>query len=271
METAKIHLTGEKETLLATLYARALECRSKGSILRDATAESVVRQIDYDFKKFKVRKRASALVAIRAKRLDLWTAEFLADHPNSTVLHLGCGLDSRVLRVDPPATVRWFDLDHPEVIELRRRFYPERDGCRMIGSSVTDPGWLSEAPVGGPVMVVAEGLTMYLSAHDVRQLFERLTQRFSSGQLAFDACTPLGVRLTRRHPLIKATGASLDWGVDDPRELEGWIPRLKLVMELPYTAAPEIAALPWVSSAVCRVLNHIPALRSLGRLLRYQF
>ena len=44
----------------------------------------------------------------------------LADHPDATVLHVGCGMDSRVFRVDPPATVQWFDVDYPDVIELRR-------------------------------------------------------------------------------------------------------------------------------------------------------
>lgn len=82
-------------------------------------AADVVRPIDHDFGEFTADD--SVVKALRAKQLDTWTAEFLAEHGAATVLHLGCGVDSRVYRVDPPGPVRWYDLDHPKVIELRRR------------------------------------------------------------------------------------------------------------------------------------------------------
>ncbi|HBY99418.1 MAG TPA: hypothetical protein DEP84_36685 [Chloroflexi bacterium] len=131
MRSEKVHFTTEKETMLMTLYGRALQSRSKDPILQDKWAEDAVNRIDYDFGKLKMREHRTLLIAIRAKQLDLWTTRYLADHPNATVLHLGCGLDSRIYRIDPPASVRWFDVDYPEVIELRRRLYPERAGYRM--------------------------------------------------------------------------------------------------------------------------------------------
>ena len=91
----KDSFTKEKETLLATLYARAMESRSANPILRDEMAEDAVRRIDYDFDRLKVDTLS---IAMRAKQFDLWTAEFLAGHPDAIVLHLGCGLDSRVFR-----------------------------------------------------------------------------------------------------------------------------------------------------------------------------
>jgi O-methyltransferase involved in polyketide biosynthesis len=95
-------------------------------ILGDKFADEVVRHIDFDFEKLKVPKGAEITLPMRAKHLDQWTREFLAANLVSTVLHLGCGLDSRVFRIGPPATVRWYDVDMPDVIELRRRLYPER-------------------------------------------------------------------------------------------------------------------------------------------------
>jgi O-methyltransferase involved in polyketide biosynthesis len=126
METEKVHLTKEKETYLATLYGKALDNRSENPILGDKFADEVVRHIDFDFEKLKVPKGGEITLPVRAKHLDQWTGEFLAANPVSTVLHLGCGLDSRVFRIDPPATVRWYDVDMPDVIELRRCLYPER-------------------------------------------------------------------------------------------------------------------------------------------------
>src|SRR5262245_5160638 len=109
----KIHFTKEKETMLITLYGRALQSQSKQPILRDTWAEDAVDRIDYDFQKLKVGQRAGMLFAIRATQLDLWTANFLANHPNATVLHLRSGLDSQGYRIAPAEGVRWFDVDTP--------------------------------------------------------------------------------------------------------------------------------------------------------------
>ncbi|CCV05358.1 Tetracenomycin polyketide synthesis O-methyltransferase tcmP (fragment) [Mesorhizobium metallidurans STM 2683] len=62
------------------------------------------------------------------------------------MLHLGCGLDTRIFRVDPPQGVEWFDVDYPEVIELRRKLYPSRDHYHRVASSVTEPDWPAEVP-----------------------------------------------------------------------------------------------------------------------------
>jgi O-methyltransferase involved in polyketide biosynthesis len=140
MVREKIHLIREKQTLLATLYARALESRSQHPILVDRWAEVLVNRIDYDFPKLGIGRNDAAAIAIRARQLDEWTTEFLAQHREALVLHLGCGLDARMHRIDPTSGVLWYDLDYPDVIELRQRLLAPRVGCMMIGSSVTDSG-----------------------------------------------------------------------------------------------------------------------------------
>jgi O-methyltransferase involved in polyketide biosynthesis len=271
MGPEKIHLTEEKETLLITLYGKALESRSKDSILGDRFADDVVRRIDYDFRKLNVVRDARIAFAMRAKWLDRWTAEFLVDHPGATVLNLGCGLDSRVFRVDPPASVPWFDVDYPEVVELRRRLYPDRDGYHLIGSSVTDPRWLAEVPVDRPAMIVAEGLLLYLVGSDVKQLLTQLTNHIPSGHLAFDGYGRLGVRLLNALPVVKATGATVRWGIDDPRDLEAWAPRLEFVEEFTAYDPSDVAKMSSLGQVLIRAWSRIPALRRLGRLLRYRF
>jgi O-methyltransferase involved in polyketide biosynthesis len=51
------------------------------------------------------------IAATRAATFDLLTTRFLADHPDAVVLQVGCGMDSRAFRVNPPASVQWFDVD----------------------------------------------------------------------------------------------------------------------------------------------------------------
>ncbi|MER9626238.1 class I SAM-dependent methyltransferase [Mesorhizobium sp. M0296] len=185
MAGEKVNLTGAKETLFLTLYGKALESRLPNSLLRDYFADEAVRNIDYDFSRLRVDNNLGVGLAIRAKTLDVCVQDFLARNPDAIVLHLGCGLDTRIFRIDPPAGVDWFDVDYPEVIDLRRKLYPVRDHYHLIASSVTEPGWLNEVPRDRPAIVVAEGLTPYLGAEEGQQLFSRLVGHLSSGELVF--------------------------------------------------------------------------------------
>src|SRR5512139_3723487 len=195
MQTEKVHFTKEKETMLVTLYGRALETQSQDPILRDPAAVEAVQRIDYDFESLNVRWNDILAIAARAKMFDLWVEEFLAKNPKASVLHLGCGLDSRVYRIDPSQDVLWFDVDYPEIIELRHRLFPERTNYQMIGSSVTDPGWLDQVPADRPALIVAEGLMYYLKEEEVQELVKRIVGRFPSGQIMFDAISKLYLKM----------------------------------------------------------------------------
>jgi methyltransferase (TIGR00027 family) len=214
-------------TNLVTLYLRAHESRSKHPILGDHAAAQAVDRIEYDFKRIHRNSLPASnqyLVALRAKQLDTWCADFLARHPDAVVLHLGCGLDGRAFRLDVPPSVQWFDLDQPSVIELRRRLYDETERYRMIGSSVTDPQWLDHIPTGRPTLVVAEGLLMYVEESQVRQLFARLMDRFDCGELQFDTLSALAPRMSKLF-----TRGIIKWGIGNARDIETWHPKLRFV------------------------------------------
>jgi len=276
MTAEKVTLTQEKETLLITLYAKGEESRLPDSLLHDHFAAEAMSRIDYDFSKLKVSRDDMIGLAMRAHILDGWTREFIAKYPKATVLHLGCGLDSRVFRIDPPPTIRWFDVDYPEVVALRRRVYPERGNYTLIGASVTEPNWLATVPSYRPAMVVAEGLFMYLGEEAVPQLLARLTRHFPGGHLAFDGFSRLGLQLVRYHRSVRATGATLRWSIDDPHQLEQRIPKLRLLTDLTaydpngYDPA-QVARMSWPARMAVRVFAVLPAFGRLGRLLRYSF
>jgi len=272
METGKVHLKKENEPYLITLYGKALDSRMENSILNDTFADEVVRKIDFDFEKLKTPKGVEVSLPVRAKHFDGWTREFISAHQGVTVLNLGCGLDSRVFRIDPPADVHWYDIDLPDVIDLRRSLYPERNGCLLIGSSVTDPGWLESIPGDRPVIVVAEGLLQYLSEQDVITLFSRITGKFPEGQFIFDAYNRAMIRFVMLLAAARRSRPSLLWGMGDPREFERRIPRLILVSEIPFLTMPELIerlSLSQARRAMFRLLS--PLLKKMVRHFRYEF
>jgi O-methyltransferase involved in polyketide biosynthesis len=266
----KVQFTKEKETLLIPLFAKALDNRRKDPILRDQGAEEIVARIDYDFQRLG-SFGGSGLMVIRAKQLDEWINDFLSHYHNSMVVNLGCGLDTRVLRIDPPTNVLWYDLDFPEVIELREKFFPRRDNYFMIASSVTDPRWLDQISKDRPAMIVAEGLLEYLTEIEVTTLFNRVTSHFPQGQVAFDVLNSFAIR-QGNSKMRRTTGATLHWAIDDAREIQELDPKLIRMSEQPLVGLPYVQKLTWNYRVLYSFTNLIPFLRNmLFRLLLYRF
>jgi len=273
MDTGKIHLTQEKETYLATLYGKALDARAARPILGDHFAAEAVDRIDYDFRKLKLPRGGEISLPIRALHFDGWTRAFLGKYPESVVLHLGCGLDTRVFRIDPGPGVRWFDVDFPDVIALREKLYPERAGYQRIGTSVADLAWLDAVPGDRPVMVVGEGLFMYLPEPDGLALLRRITEKFPRGELVFDAYSRSMIRLVSRLAAVRGAKVELVWGVADPHDLEREVPRLRLAEDVPFLIMPELMsrmAKTRIQQAINRWFARRAFIRKLVRHLRYE-
>jgi len=276
MPGEKVALTGARETLLITLSAKAGESRLRDSLLKDHFAAEAMQRIDYDFSRLRVDRDMMIGVALRAHVIDAWTRDFIARHPESTVLHLGCGLDARVFRVAPPAGIRWFDVDYPDVIALRQRLYPARENCTLLGSSVMEPGWIDAVPGDRPAFVIAEGLLPYLPEEEVFDLLERVTHHFPGGELAFDAYSPLGLAMIAWQPSVRRTGAVLHWTLDDPQELLRQLPQLNLLQELTGYGADgydprQIARMSLPARAAIQIFGWLPALSQMARLMRFRF
>ena len=176
-------MNNESMTLFIPLYGKAV--MSREGFLHDPWAEKIVSDVDFDFAKVDRSRKLAIYMAMRALQYDEITAEFLAQNRGCAVVHLGCGLDSRCLRVGH-AGVRWYDLDFPEVIGLRRHWFDEDGEYRMLSSSVTELAWLDEIAPCGHLLVLAEGLTMYLTAEDMTALADALAARFPQVTFVFD-------------------------------------------------------------------------------------
>ncbi|WP_245451720.1 hypothetical protein [Mesorhizobium waimense] len=141
----------------------------------------------------------------------------------------------------------------------------------MIASSVTEPDWLTEVPRNRPAIVVAAGLTPYLAAEEGPRLFSGLVSHLAGGELMFDAYSHLGLKLLRLNPSVRATGAEVHWAIEDPHELEQAVPKLRFVEDISAYKPERAARMSRVAKLFVRLWKYIPALRKIGRLLRYRF
>ncbi|MDT5137871.1 MAG: hypothetical protein QOD58_2133 [Mycobacterium sp.] len=191
-----------------TLYLHARDARSPEPILGDQFAGPVLDRIDHDFERLDKLVGNKPLIISRAKAIDEITRTFLLDHPDAVVLHLGCGLDSRVQRIDPDPTVAWFDLDQEPVIDLRRRLVGDRAGVTMLAASVTESGWWSKVPDGRPTIILGEGLLMYLPRAGVKALIDAALSRSSLPRqvLVFDTVAPWVRRVSQWQVNFRETG-----------------------------------------------------------------
>jgi O-methyltransferase involved in polyketide biosynthesis len=206
-----------QQTLFIPLAGRARETRRKRPVLRDPKAVEIVESVDFDTATYG-RDWGGVVTVLRTAIFDWWVRAFLAGHPAGTVVEIGTGLNTRFERVDN-GQVHWIDLDLPDTIDLRRKFFADSGRRRMVAASVLDDDWLTavgESP--GPYFFAAEGVLVYLA--QAPQVIARIAERFPGSLIAFDSYDRK--MLERQHQMAakKNMAARWAWSCDDPRSLE---------------------------------------------------
>ncbi|UMB70949.1 class I SAM-dependent methyltransferase [Mycobacterium paraterrae] len=270
-DKVSIDLSGPSQTMLTTLYCKALDADWEQPILGDDYAKAAVARIDYDWDELKVNNRWTPLVTVRTAQFDVWAGEFLAAHPDATVIHVGCGLDSRVFRLDPGPGVQWYDVDFPAVISLREKIFPSRPNYHLVPTAATDPSWLDAIPADRPTLLLAEGISMYLTEDDGIALLQHVIDRFKTGEIAIDYYSRLVVRSQKTHRLQRQSGSTLYWAVNKPSDVLGRLAGARLVDAVTFFDASTFGR----ASGVFRLMRHLvrplPPLRRTFQYHRYAY
>ena len=237
-EITNHNLNGVAKTLLITLYIRALESQRPDALVIDKRAEEVVRQLDQES-----LRRTLALtddfsrvaVIVKGCEFDHFTKDFMARHSDAVVVHIGCGLDTRYERVaENNGQVEWYDLDLPDVIELRRKLIGgEGVHHHFLACSVHDNAWLDSVDVhrGRNFLFLAEGVFMYFEEGQVKSLVLMLHDRFPGAELVLDAFSPF-MRWAHNFKVTRTgIGAYLHWALKRGKDLEQWSAGIRLLDE----------------------------------------
>ena len=116
----------------------------------------------------------------------------------TTVLNLAAGLDARPYRLPLPPSLRWVEVDFPDVIAYKQeQLAVERPVCvlEQVGADLTDVARRRAlfAEIGGagrPVLVVTEGLLIYLTREQVAALADDLAAQPSFRWWLLDIASP---------------------------------------------------------------------------------
>jgi O-methyltransferase involved in polyketide biosynthesis len=273
MDKIPIHFTGVRVTALLELYLRWLDSKDRRPLLGDPWAGPVVERLGFDFSQFKSQRVGRFAVGVRSRVMDLWIADYLSANPDALVIDLGCGFDSRVLRVDPPAGHHWYDVDFPDVIEIANQLYTERAEHSTIGASVVEPGWLAGIPGDRPVIVVADGLLNFLGEDEVRQVLRQILDHFPRGEVCFNITSSVVKRQREKRPvaLFAKFGIREQWWLDDVRGAERLDDRLRYVEQKGLMDKDALARAPRYYRALGALIRAVPAWNNSGWILRYRF
>ena len=253
----KIKLSGVLETMLQTIYARAKESGGRGTI-HDTKAEEIVGKLDYDFTLAEKDTAMHSGVIARTIVLDRLTKAWLGAHPGAVVVNIACGLDTRCYRMSGYA--HWYNLDLPETMAVREKLLPESGTISQIAMSAMED-WGSEINEQNvQVLIVIEGLTMYLNTKDVQQIFAVISNRFPKATVFVETMNPMIVKRFKEKS-IEGSHAKFTWGVKNGVALAALLPDFRFVEE--HSLCEGMA----VFAPVYKVLDKLSIVRNISNKL----
>lgn len=224
MERIKIKDSVSK-TLFITAYHKAKENEHKNPILKDEFSKELIQKIDFDYLSFKNAPFSSIGINYRARYFDEKCVEFIKNSKNPVIVMVGSGLDTRYLRIGGEKLQAYFyELDLPEVIELRKKLLPNGKNSELISSSMFDTKWmdtLASKHQNSKFLFLIEGVLMYFDEKEVKSFFINLASRFQ-GEILCDLINIWMSQNTQKHDCMKAQEAKFNFGIDDERSIQTW-------------------------------------------------
>lgn len=211
------------DTAFLTCGARAADAASRKPVCGDAYAARFLNE--HGKRVFDVVKKdlrfCSSIVARHRIIDDLLRAK-LVENARTSVVIIGAGFDSRAYRMDGG---HWTEIDEPQVINFKNKSLAAdqcRNSLRRVSIDFGEERLSEKLPAvaaGDPVVVVMEGVFLYLSEAQIGETIRTLQHAFPRHTLICDLHTRFfmerfGKKLARQ---IEAMGATFKFFPDDPR------------------------------------------------------
>ena len=186
-----------------------------------------------------IRKGAGeyAMVAsvARSVNMDRRIRGFLALHPDAAVVNAGCGLETTYWRCDN-GRARWFELDLPEVINVRGELLAPGERQVLIPGDMFDYSWIDRVKEFGerPTIVVVSGVFYYFDEDRVIDFINHLAA-FDDVRVVFDVTSSRGLKMSQRYVKHLKNASVMRFSIDDPHAFaDRLIDQARLIEHVPY-------------------------------------
>lgn len=276
-----ININDVSETAFLTLYCHAIDAQSKDPILNDRSSIKIMQMLNHDLSnsdknlhkllaKGKINKNLVVHTAIRAKKYDEYVSDFIKKYPKATIINIGCGLDNRFERVDN-GQIDFFDLDLPDIIEIKKQLFNETTRYQFIPQSVFDFSWMKRI-TGKDILFLAEGVFMYCKEKDVKSLFLKLQNSFPGSEIVCEVFNSLWLKgwlkkmmnFKMQKELNLGKDATFLFGIRHSHEMESWSNGISLLGDWSYFDSDE-KKLGWI-----KIFRHIDLFRKTQWTVHYK-
>ncbi len=221
-----------EETCLLPLWGRAYETEREKPRLIDKKAVEIIKQIDYDFSDIIKTQAVSQHGWIaRSLHTDKKVKEFIREHPKATIVNIGCGMDTTFSRIDN-GQIMFYELDLPNIIEIRKNFYTDTDRHITIKSSFLTTEYFKQIKLQDGLLFLAGGVLMYFSEKQIKEFFIKTADYFKNCDFYFDCLSPQSLKFAKKAVLKKSNveiAIEEGWGLKPVEDLEKWDSRFKVV------------------------------------------
>ncbi len=257
-----------EKTSLVTLFMKSRDFLKKKSILNDAYSNVLVEELKHDFSGIYQNEDTAMGVLVRARYFDQEVIKFIQVNENPIIVNLGCGLDTRYHRLKEHNKEAFFyDLDLPDVIDLRSRLIVPEKNNHYLAHSVFELKWMEELQnkhQNSQFLFIAEGLFMYLDKPQIRNLLIDLARHFPSGEIHFDIVNKWTMRNATGHSNITPPFKS---GFNRDLEMTEWTDKLVYSKTKLFTSEKEFQEIHFIK----RLIMKFPRFKYGCRMLHYKF
>jgi len=264
MKQVKSRIGGVSETMLQTLYARASESKKENPLFHDPKAEEIVASLNYDFSLASQDFAMSKGVIARTILLDQMVKAFIREHENTCIINIASGMDTRFYRLDNGKII-WYNIDLAEAIALRNDCFEACERVTNIACSAMDEKWRKAVHEDNrPVLVIIEGLTMYLTEQDVKKIFA-IISTLPKATIYVETMSRFAVKHVKEKSVAQS-GAKFTWGIKKGKDLEKLLKGFVMAKEVSLIEGMKVIypAYKWISwiKPVGRISNQIIVLKN---------
>lgn len=254
----KLNLHDVSKTMFLTMFARAKETQRERPLFRDLKAVEIQKKLEASCETFSYDWKMETGVIIRTVIIDSYVRRFIRTNPNALCINIGCGLDTRFFRINN-GEIKWYDIDLPEVIALRKQLLEDHRQVKMLGCNILSKEWITKIETENrPILIILEGVLMYFDKKDVKIILDTLCEGFPKSTMIAELLSSKIVGNTSMTKSIENTGAIYEFGVNSGKELEQINSHIRFMEE------KNLADYMYLKKSVYRLLSKVSFIRNLS-------